>query len=152
MGVDETSKEAYEKIRPYLGSDQRAVYEIIAETGPVHDRRILEAINQKEAATLKPRELKRTWEINEIAGRRNELKTKGCIWFLGRFRGLWHGKPKLYKFYSVKGDSRSPEDFGWAKYVPREKIKPKPEYRNSKQIQSTNYQNQEKPKGQLRLF
>lgn len=150
MPVDETSKEAYDKISPYLGVDQQAVYDIIAETGPTHDRRILEAINLKEAVTLKPRELKRTWEINEVSGRRNELHTKGCLWFLGRFRGLWHGKPKLYKFYSVKGDSRSPEDFGWTKYVPREKIKQKNGYypRGSRDTQ----RNQEKLKGQLRLF
>ena len=147
MSVTETSRKAYDKIKPYLGPDQQAIYDIIAEIGPCHDRRILEALNQKEAATLKPRQLKRTWEINEVSGRRNELVTKRYIWFLGRYRGLWHGKKKLYQFHSVVGDIRRPEDFGWRKYVPREKSKQKNGY-NHREAQ----RNEVKKKGQLTLF
>lgn len=125
MPVTETSRDAYEKVRPYLGVDQQAVYEIISEIGPCHDRRILEALNQKEAATLKPRHQKRTWEINEVTGRRNELVVKGYILCLGRFCGDWHGKRKTYQFHVAMNDLRTPQGYGWAKYEPRQKTKEK---------------------------
>jgi len=116
MAVRDTSIEAfYGEVRPRLGADEQAVFEILYELGPCHDRRILEALNQKERR--KPRVIRRRWEINAVTGRRNGLMSRGmllgagAVVDLGKFRGTWLGRPKTYHFWSIRGDDRRPA--GW---------------------------------------
>ena len=114
MTVRDTSLLAYEQIKERLGPDEQAVFEILLEIGPAHDRRILEALNQKEAATIKPKSQKRKWEINSVTGRRNALvNIYGIIEDLGPHKGQWHGKNKTYHIWRVVGDDRVP--VGWHK-------------------------------------
>jgi len=121
VAVRDTSIEAfYKEVKPRLATDEQAVFEILYELGPSHDRRILEALNQKEA--FKPRAIRRTWEINAVTGRRNGLLSKCCLMGagvvidLGKFRGIWCGRPKTYHFWSIRGDSRGVPP-GWEKAV-----------------------------------
>lgn len=114
MTVRDTSFTAFEQIKENLSPDQQAVYEIILDEGPIHDRRILEALNQKEAATLKPAKDKRKWEINTIPARRGELLGYGVIVDCGAFTGFWYGKKKTYHFWRVRGDERK-APVGWVK-------------------------------------
>lgn len=110
MPVRETSLIALEKLKR-LEPDQQAIIVLLDEIGPAHDRRILEALNQKEQATLKPKRLKRIWEINQVTARRNELVRPGLVRDLGRFAGYWKGQKKIYHFWSIWGDLREP--IGW---------------------------------------
>ena len=111
MAVRDTSLIALERIKDKLEPDEQAVFEILLELGPTHDRRILEALNQKEKATLKPKKQKRRWEINSVTGRRNALLGMGAIDDLGPHRGTWHGAPKTYHIWRLRGDLR--ELIGW---------------------------------------
>ena len=111
MTVRDTSLIAYEKLKETLGPDEQAVFEILLETGPAHDRRILEALNQKEQAALKPAKLKRKWDINSVTGRRNGLVGKGAVIDLGTHAGTWCGKVKTYHLWRAIGDDRLP--VGW---------------------------------------
>lgn len=113
MAVRETSLMALEQVQKRLEPDQWAVFEILAEIGPAHDRRILEALNQRERMTLKPKRFKRRWEINQVTARRNELVKMGLIRDIGAFSGYWHSDKKTYHFWAVQGDER--ELVGWEK-------------------------------------
>ena len=77
MTVRDTSREAFEVVREKLGADQSAVLAVLDEIGPADDRRILEALNQKEAADYKPKAARRTWTINIVTPRRGELFAVG---------------------------------------------------------------------------
>jgi len=117
--VRDTSIEAYcKEVKPRLEPDEQAVFEILYELGPCHDRRILEALNQKEA--FKPRAIRRRWEINAVTGRRNGLLNKnylmgeGVVVDLGKFKGTWNGRSKTYHFWAIRGDRR-PLPHGWWK-------------------------------------
>ena len=78
MSVRDTSMEAYyREVKPRLGADEQAVFEILYELGPCHDLRILEALNQKEM--YKPRADRRTWTINSVTGRRHGLVNRGAL-------------------------------------------------------------------------
>jgi len=113
-GVRDTSFLAfYNKVRRGLGPDEQRIFELLLELGPMHDRRLLEAMNQRELATLKPRHQKRIWDINQITARRNGLLGKGAIEDLGAHRGIWHGQKKVYHIWRIKHDQR--ESVGWAK-------------------------------------
>ncbi len=96
-----------------LALDQRAVLELLEEIGPAHDRRLLEALNQKERASGKPRRLQRHWEINQVTARRNELVKLGLVMDIGAYSGLWNDERKVYHFWAVQGDYRQPA--GWVK-------------------------------------
>lgn len=111
MVIRETSLMALEQVQKRLEPDQWAVFEILAEIGPAHDRRILEALNQREQKTLKPKRFKRKWEINQVTARRNELVKMGLIRDIGAFSGYWHSDKKTYHFWAVQGDER--ELVGW---------------------------------------
>lgn len=112
MPVRDTSKEALEKIQQRLPRIAQRVFKAILEIGPTHNNRILEYLNQKEAATLKPKYLKRKWQINQICGRVNELVHTYCIVEdLGPHRGTWYGEKKTYHLWRVIGDERRP--IGW---------------------------------------
>lgn len=113
MTVQDTSLIAFEKLREQLEPDEQAVFEILLELGPTHDRRILEALNQKEQATLKPRCQKRIWEINSVTGRRNALVGEyNIVRDLGPHRGTWRGQKKNYHIWAVAGDERGAPP-GW---------------------------------------
>lgn len=122
MAVRDTSLLAYKEILKRLEPDEQKVFEILLELGPTHDQRILEALNQKEQATLKPKRKKRTWTINSVTGRRNGLLGKGAVTDLDTHRGYWHSAKKTYHIWRVTGDKREP--IGWTP-VPKEDL-PKP--------------------------
>jgi len=112
MAVRDTSREALEKIRLELPRITRQVFEAILNLGPTHNNRVLEYLNQKEQATLKPRYLKRKWQINQVCGRVNELvHTHRIVEDLGPHKGTWHGEKKTYHLWRVIGDERKP--IGW---------------------------------------
>jgi len=122
MAVRDTSIEAfYKEVKLRLATDEQAVFEILYELGPCHDRRILEALNQKEA--FKPKAIRRTWEINAVTGRRNGLLSRGwligegVVVDLGKFRGTWRDKPKTYHFWAIRDDDRG-VPLGWEKAEP----------------------------------
>jgi len=111
MPVRNTSLMALEQIQDKLEPDQWAVFEILDEIGPASDRRILEALNQKEQMTLKPKRFKKRWEINQVTARRNELVKLQLVRYIGIYKGQFHGKNKTYYFWAVRGDEREP--IGW---------------------------------------
>jgi hypothetical protein len=114
MTVRDTSLMAFEELLKRLEPAEQAVFEILEEIGPACDRRILEALNQKEEKSLKPKHLRRYWEINQVCGRRNGLVNLGVIRDMGIYVGIWYGKKKKYHFWKVAGDIRQPA--GWEKY------------------------------------
>ena len=105
MMVRDTSLLALEKIKEKLGHDEQLVFEILLELGPCHDRRILEALNQKES--MKPRLQRRSWEINSVTGRRNGLVAMEKVRDLGPYKGVWNGVVKTYHFWKVNSDARA---------------------------------------------
>lgn len=109
MTVKDTSREAFERVRQVCGPDEQAVFEILSEIGPAHDRRILEALNQKEA--FKPKNTRRIWTINSVTGRRNGLIDKRLVYDIGSWQGIWCGHKKTYHFWRASGDARDPA--GW---------------------------------------
>ncbi len=110
--VKDTSLLALEKVNKRLEPDQQAVLEILEEIGPAHDLRILEALNQKEQRSLKPRDLKRHWKINQVTARRHELvNIHRIVKDIGVYRGTWEDEKKTYHFWAVQGDYRQPA--GW---------------------------------------
>jgi len=112
MGVRDTSLETFTQIRERLPEACRPVLEVLWELGPMHNNRILEALNQREAATCKPKDQKRHWQINQVAGRVNDLVHKyGVVRDLGRHIGQWKGKAASYHFWRVAGDTREPVGF-----------------------------------------
>lgn len=125
MAVQDSSLISFRllKIREQLTVDEQKVFDILLEIGPAHDRRILEALNQQEQATLKPKRQKRKWEINSVTGRRNHLVSLGVVIDLGMHVGFWHGQKKTYHIWKVNGDERQP--VGW-KPVKLKIRKPKP--------------------------
>lgn len=129
MSVKDTSLEALEKYKEQLKGDAQKVFEILLELGPTHDRRILEALNQKEQKTLKPRYEKRKWEINSVTGRRNDLVGLGAIEDLGPHVGFWHGQKKTYHIWRVRGDNREP--IGWK----LKEIEARPQRKSRQQIE-----------------
>jgi hypothetical protein len=107
--VKDTSLMALEKVNKRLEPDQQAVLEILEEIGPAHDLRILEALNQRESKTLRPKRFKRHWEINQVTARRHELvNILGLVRDIGKFKGNWYGESKTYHFWAVHGDNRQP--------------------------------------------
>ncbi|MHC4397775.1 MAG: hypothetical protein ACYS1A_19190 [Planctomycetota bacterium] len=112
MPVLDTSKEALEKIRSKLPRITQQVFEAILDIGPTHNNRILEYLNQKEMATLRPGRQKRKWQINQITGRVNDLVHKHCIVEdLGPHKGTWYREDKTYHLWRAVGDQRQPK--GW---------------------------------------
>lgn len=113
-----------------LEPDEERVFRILAEIGPAPDSRILEALNQKEQATLKPRRQKRKWSINQVTGRRNRLFGKNVIEDLDMYR-----KPgeRAVHIWRVRDDKRRPEEFGWVKIekVPKFDTRPAAERREN---------------------
>ncbi len=107
MAVRDTSLIAFDKLR--LEPAEAAVLAVLDELGPCHDRRIMEALNQKEQATLKPKRLRRKWEINSVTGRRHALVNQhSIVEDIGKYTGLWRGEKKTYHFWRVAGDTREP--------------------------------------------
>lgn len=132
MSICDSSLIALEKIKAQLAPDEQAVFEILLEIGPAHDRRILEALNQKEQASLKPAKLKRKWEINSVTGRRNGLVGRySIVRDLGAHKGTWRGKNKTYHIWAVAGDKRKPA--GWVPVPKKDLPKPKPDTGQAKQ-------------------
>lgn len=112
MPVLDTSKEALEKIRSKLPRITQQVFAAILDIGPTHNNRILEYLNQKEMATLRPGHRKRKWQINQICGRVNDLVHTYCIVEdLGPHKGTWYRENKTYHLWRVIGDERGP--IGW---------------------------------------
>jgi hypothetical protein len=107
MPVTDTSLIALEKVNKRLEPDQWAVYAILEELGPAPDKRILEAMNQKERANGS----KRRWAINQVTARRNELVKLQLVRCIGTYRGIFDGQKKTYAFWAVAGDDRQPA--GW---------------------------------------
>lgn len=111
MPVTDTSLIALEKVNKRLEPDQWAVYFVLDEIGPAPDKRILEALNQKERVPGKPKREQRTWAINQVTARRNELVKLQLIRCIGTYRGIFAGQKKTYAFWAVAGDDRQPA--GW---------------------------------------
>jgi len=59
MGVADTSRRAYEKVRPTLGPKQEIVFGVIKRLQPVDNETIAEVLD---------------WPINRVTGRVNELE------------------------------------------------------------------------------
>ena len=112
MTVRDTSLIAYyREVRKGLEPKERMVLRVLMQLGPVHDRRLLQALNQKEKQ--KPKRFRRVWEINQVTGRRHGLYGKGIVEDLGVHRGIWNGKAKGYHIWRVIDDARQP--VGWVK-------------------------------------
>jgi len=111
MTVRDTSLLALEEIAEKLGPDEAAVLAVLDEIGPASDKRILEALNQKEQVTLKPKRQKRKWQINSVTGRRNALVNKySVVEDLGVFK---KNGQKAVHLWRSRGDSRMPEQLGY---------------------------------------
>jgi len=106
---------AFEVKLKNIEPDEQAVFELLLEIGPACDRRILEALNQKESRRLIHQSCRRRWEINQVCGRRNGLVKLGVVRDMGFYSGTWYGKKKRVHFWKVAGDIRKPPD-GWTKY------------------------------------
>ncbi len=119
-GIKDTSLLAFEARRKTLAPDQDAVLSILEEIGPAADKRILEALNQKEQAAFKPKIKRRKWTINLVTPRRGELVEMKLVRDLGKFR---HPSRKAaVHIWRVAGDDREP--VGWTP-VPGDEPKPK---------------------------
>ena len=134
MTVRDTSLLAFDELikDKRLEPDEEQVFRLLIEIGPAPDSRILEALNQKEQATLKPKQQKRTWQINQVTGRRNRLFAKDVIEDLDIYRKP--GKRAVH-IWRVKGDKRRPEDYGWVKVekVPKFDTRSAPERKENLQ-------------------
>lgn len=108
MPVRDTSIEALEKHD--FGPTAQAVFDCLDDSGPTHDRRILEYLQQKDLQL--PRDDRFKWEINKITGRRNFLVNLGVIIDLGKYKGTWQRKSKTYHLWALKHDRR-PVPPGW---------------------------------------
>jgi len=109
--IRDTSLLALKNIAEKLGADEAAVLTILDEIGPASDKRILEALNQKEQATLKPKHQKRVWHINSVTGRRNALvNIYRVVEDLGVFKKTGQ---KAVHIWRARGDERVPEQFGF---------------------------------------
>lgn len=115
---------AFEELLKRLEPAEQAVFDVLEEIGPACDRRILDALNQKEAKARKPANQRRYWEINSVCGRRNGLINLGVVRDMGIYVGQWYGKKKKYHFWKVAGDIREP--VGWKKYEKKIQRKYKP--------------------------
>lgn len=125
MAVRDTSLRAFEKHKPKMGPGEVAVFEVLQQLGPMHDRRLLQAMQQREAARMIPKEKRRSWEINTICARRNRLLGLGVIVDLGAHHGIWNGRKKTYRIWRIRGDGRLP--VGWTKVeLPQPKERPLP--------------------------
>ena len=112
MAIRDTSLIAYDKVLRDLPKACQPVFEILLELGPCHNNRILEALNQREQKSLKPSHLKRRWQINQVTGRINDLVYRyPVVEDLGPHRGIWNSEDKVYHFWRVRGDQRTPA--GW---------------------------------------
>jgi len=113
MAIRDSSLLAFEKAKKILEPDQRAVMEIIEELGPVCDKRILEALQQKESK--KPKELrrKRKWSINKVTPRRGEMVEFGFVRDLGMHRGRFKDEKTTCHLWRARDDKREP--VGWEK-------------------------------------
>ena len=109
---------AFEEKLKNMEPDEQAVFAVLDEIGPACDRRILEALNQKEARRLGGQHQRRYWEINQVCGRRNGLVNLNVVRDMGIYCGTWYGKKKKYHFWKVAGDLREPPA-GWKKYEGR---------------------------------
>ena len=123
MTVRDTSLEAFENNRQRLEHDEQIVYEAIDDLGPCCDKRILEYLLQAES--LKPRDRRKCWEINQVTGRRNSLFNKNYIWDMGKFSGCWYGRKKTYHFWKIPGDARD-VPAGWVKVEAQQEYSPRP--------------------------
>lgn len=119
MSVQDTSKIALEKIRDKLPAITQKVFDVILDIGPTHNNRILEYLNQKES--LKPRNQRRYWQINQVCGRVNDLvHIYRIVRDLRSHSGKWHGEPKKYHIWAVIGEDRKP--VGWTPIPKVEKL------------------------------
>jgi hypothetical protein len=131
MPVRETSCEALIINRDHLEPNQDAVLAILEEIGPADDLRICEALNQKEAKTIKPKYLKHYWSINEVTPRRGELVGMRLVEDMGKFQ---HPDRRCaVHIWRVCGDKREPAGY-WVKIIEtREPVRlPTPVKRNEK--------------------
>jgi len=124
MTVQESSKMALEEYREILNGDKQAVFEAIVDLGPVHNKKLLEYLNQREMQ--KPKHLRRKpegWHMNMINGRTNDLIAMKAIVDRGVWKVVWYGREKKYVHWSVWGETRQvPGEF----VPPKEKTMPAP--------------------------
>jgi len=113
MSVRDTSIMAMAEIKKRIEPAESAVLAVIEEIGPACDTRLLEALNQKEQATLKLKYQKHKWTINSVTGRRYALVNKyDIVEDLGIYKKPNHHAVHMWR---VRGDKRRLEDFGWVK-------------------------------------
>jgi len=113
MTIKDSSLLAFEEAKKNLEPDQRAVLEIIEELGPVCDKRILEALQQKELKKPKKDRRKRKWSINKVTPRRGELVEMKFVRDLGMYRGRFKDEKTTCHLWRARGDEREPA--GWEK-------------------------------------
>jgi hypothetical protein len=110
---------------------EQEVFNALDELGPAHNLRIQEYMRQREAVNKRSQE-RRDYPINVVCGRVNTLHAKGQVIFAGYYRGVWNGKKKTYKFWSLAADKREPA--GWVKLTDEEvaEMKQDAEHRTQK--------------------
>ena len=115
--------DAFEQILKNLPRCCRPILEAIWELGPTHNNRILEYLNQKEK--FKPRRQRRTWQINQVCSRVNDLvNVYSVVADIGRHKGKWYGKNKTYHIWRAVDDKREPD--GWNRLPDKEQRQRKP--------------------------
>lgn len=108
--VRETSLLAYKQILRTMPDCCRPVFAAICDTGPIHDKGILNYLRRQEAAAYKPKRARRPWEANIITGRRNDLVKMGAVKDLGTFTRQDQSRP-VHLWY-VASESNTPPP-GW---------------------------------------
>lgn len=114
MAVAETSKEAYEKRRPKVGTDQYAVLRVVEEYGPIFDAMILHKLQLADRKKPRYERRKRPWGINKVTPRRGELESDyRLVICIGEYYIRWEGQKMKVKIFRARGDSRRPENYGY---------------------------------------
>jgi acyl-CoA synthetase (AMP-forming)/AMP-acid ligase II len=103
----------YEKVKNDNIPEDRLLA-ILEEIGPADDLRICEALNQKEAKTIKPKYLKHLWPINEVTPRRGELVGMRLVEDMGKFQHPDRRCP--IHLWRVCGDKRGPAGY-WIRII-----------------------------------
>ncbi len=116
--VRDSSRQVLDDKRPALERLEQQVYQLLLDEGPMHDRRLLEALNQREMQ--KPKSLRHTWGIDCVTPRRYYCITKGWAEDLGLHRGLWEGKVVKKHIWRAKYDTRLPA--GWTLVVDQDHV------------------------------
>ncbi len=112
MTARDTSCNAFEAVYPSLGRLERVVFEVIINEGPVHNLRILEALQQTEAR--KRRCDRYDYNRSNVWPRVTRLVQLGHVIDMGVCRGTWYDQKKTLHFWRLAGQSNA-APAGWTK-------------------------------------